>query len=420
MRPLLLALLLASVGAPEVADAQGTGGRIGGSRGFGGGGGSSGGGGGGGGSFGGGLGIDTSPSIHHPPAPPPAPTPGMPDPLAPAHVEPFGMPEAPPAPPPELVPVPERRRPGAGETRPTVTLSERQPEDAEVEAAQPHPGRWERAPADATKGVVVGAVAFAAVFFGLLAIGFFVSRFVDAGRRVAREAGAGIDSVVAAVAAGSCEVRRVTVAFDWSARRELQAALDGLAGRYDLDTAHGMYAAARGARALLDRHLDGARYAMFQTFRRSVEEAEPELLRIASDLRARFAHETVDNLRRREAPEQRSRRDEGEGLVVVTLLVGTTHPLGHLPAELDAEAVSAALATLLPVRPDDLVALEILWSPSEEDDRMSSAELEVLYPELLRIDPDDEGVGRVACGHCRAVHAAELGRCPACGAASRT
>lgn len=53
-------------------------------------------------------------------------------------------------------------------------------------------------------------------------------------------------------------------------------------------------------------------------------------------------------------------------------------------------------------------------SPSEETDRMSSAELEVLYPQWVRLD---EGVGRVVCAHCRAVWARELLRCPACGAA---
>ena len=57
--------------------------------------------------------------------------------------------------------------------------------------------------------------------------------------------------------------------------------------------------------------------------------------------------------------------------------------------------------------------LELIWSPSEPGDRMSSAELEVLYPELARLDAS---VGRVACSHCAAVFARELGTCPACGA----
>jgi uncharacterized membrane protein len=111
----------------------------------------------------------------------------------------------------------------------------------------------------------------------------------------------------------------------------------------------------------------------------------------------------------------KARAEEGGGLVVVTLLVAVKGPLAPLPQDMNRPAVLAALEALVPPRADRLAALEVVWSPAEDADRMSSAELETLYPELVRLD-DSPALGRKACAHCRAVYAGELGRCPACGA----
>jgi len=51
-----------------------------------------------------------------------------------------------------------------------------------------------------------------------------------------------------------------------------------------------------------------------------------------------------------------------------------------------------------------------VWSPAAEDDRMSSAELEVLYPELERVRGSMR-VGRVYCDHCGGPYPAELLAC---------
>ncbi len=69
----------------------------------------------------------------------------------------------------------------------------------------------------------------------------------------------------------------------------------------------------------------------------------------------------------------------------------------------------------MPANEDDLVALEVTWTPAAEQDRLSSAEIEVVHPDLLPLDAG-AAVGRVRCTYCRAIHAAELGECPACGA----
>lgn len=62
-----------------------------------------------------------------------------------------------------------------------------------------------------------------------------------------------------------------------------------------------------------------------------------------------------------------------------------------------------------------MVAVEVIWTPAEENDRLSSAELETLYPELRKID-EKSMTGRVFCASCAGPFAAELGACPHCGA----
>ena len=78
----------------------------------------------------------------------------------------------------------------------------------------------------------------------------------------------------------------------------------------------------------------------------------------------------------------------------------------------DAAQIRQSLQDRAAILPQQLVALEVVWSPADDNDRMSSYELEQRYPELQRVS---DGVGRVACAYCRAPFPRELGRCPSCG-----
>jgi uncharacterized membrane protein len=211
------------------------------------------------------------------------------------------------------------------------------------------------------------------------------------------------------------EVRRVSVALDWSVRAFVQKALAETSARFDMNTAHGLHGAASAARNCLLQYLAGARYGAFQSFAVAQHECEQRFGQMADGLRQRYLVETVNNARR-VAMNATAQSEEGQGLVVVTLIVAVEGALPALPTTLDVPSLGNALGTLIPSNPERLLALEVVWSPSEENDRMSSAELETVYPELVRLAGDASPLGRRACSHCRAVYAGELGRCPACGA----
>lgn len=213
---------------------------------------------------------------------------------------------------------------------------------------------------------------------------------------------------------GECEVRRVTVAFDWRARPQLQQALDQIASSVDMGSPYGLWQGSDMARKLLHQWLSNARAACFVSLKGSASAAEMLFGRVCEDLNRRYDQATISNNRRHEAPEVTARREEGEGFVVVSMIVGINGALAPLPEWPTIDSVAQALGTLVPPTPDMLAALEVVWSPSIDQDRLSSAEMAVLYPELVSLQ-GTEAIGRVICRPCKTVYARELGSCPTCG-----
>jgi hypothetical protein len=115
-----------------------------------------------------------------------------------------------------------------------------------------------------------------------------------------------------------------------------------------------------------------------------------------------------------DAPAMRARSEEGEGTVVVTIVLATRRPMQGMHLS-DATQIRAALSDRGTVQGPQLVALEVIWSPAAENDRMSTAELEAVYPDLKLIDPNSIA-GRIFCAYCNGPFAAELINCPHCGA----
>jgi uncharacterized membrane protein len=219
------------------------------------------------------------------------------------------------------------------------------------------------------------------------------------------------------------DVTGISLAIDWRERDKLQQKLRALADEGDTSTPGGLARLLHETVIALRRVETSWLYAGAVNHQpMPLRHAEREFRTIASEMRSRFRQELVRNAdgttRTEEASPLKARAEEGPGVVVVTLVVAAH---GHIPDV--AHAQNAAhlhelMRALGGIGAMNLVALEVIWSPAAEEDRMSTAELEVLYPELRRID-EATFVGRVFCDYCDYPYAAELGKCPQCGAPAK-
>jgi uncharacterized membrane protein len=214
-------------------------------------------------------------------------------------------------------------------------------------------------------------------------------------------------------------VTTVRIALDARARRFVQDALRDLAKTTNTSTPSGLVALLVGvSRALVATKIAWIYAGVEQVAPTAPPQARAEHAKRAQDARARFQHELVRNAdgktQTTDAPALVAREHEGDGVVVVSLIVATRTSPATASASKPDEVVQL-LEALARTSASELAALEVVWSPAAEEDRMSTVELEAHYPELTRLGAT---VGRVFCAHCRGPYAAELAKCPHCGAPS--
>lgn len=356
--------------------------------------------------------VGALPAVPAPPAPPVAPTIQAPPPPAAA---PVALTPPPPPPPPVRVPVHLLPRGQRSPGQPSLRADDRLADVHERRAASPS---WssgvERGPLRWGAGALAGALVFGVGLAFTLAA---TQPRARTSRRPPPQPGAAPPRPLSLQPSDhpGVEVRSVSVAFHAGARDALQRSFARLAGSIDASTPQGLFALACAARDIVTSAHRAAVMGAFQSFAADTSQAQARFTQLAERARSRYTIETVDNARRVVGPAMQPRAEEGDGLVVVTLLIAAKGALPDLPAAMDLPSLMHALQNAVPVRADRLLAMELVWSPSDPRDRMSSAELSVLYPELLKLDPR-AAYGRRACAHCRSVYAAELGRCPSCGA----
>lgn len=178
------------------------------------------------------------------------------------------------------------------------------------------------------------------------------------------------------------QVRRVTVALHPRARAHVTRALDGMGASADISTPVGRAEAARRVCLLLSDEAGATERAFAQCETLAADDAPPRFDALADDLRARYEHETRRNAETRLAPAVAP--DAGPGLLVVTVLVGVEAPdTVHTDVSTRA-ALRSTLATLVPSR-GGLAALEVIWSPSVDEDALSPETVTARYPELTAL-----------------------------------
>ena len=237
--------------------------------------------------------------------------------------------------------------------------------------------------------------------------------------RRARASGAPVSGVGPSVG-GAIDVTVLRVVVDWRERKFIQAELERIARTANTSTTPGLVRMLREVTVVLRRVRDAWLYAGIVNARpMRAPDAEAWFQQHAQDARTRFREELIRNAEggvvTRAAGALDARSDEGEGLVVITLIVAARGHLLDFHDLADAEQVRRCLESLGNLTSVALTAVEIVWSPAAENDRLSSAELAHLDPDVHKIRGSSMA-GRIHCEYCGGPFPAELLSCPHCGA----
>lgn len=197
------------------------------------------------------------------------------------------------------------------------------------------------------------------------------------------------------------ELRRVTVSLAGDGRRAVESALAAVAARVDPATDGGRHALVLAVRDAIVQAGAMVAHGAFQTW--SLPAEGGEALTLATG-RQRAARAIAGS----------ARPDDPLALATVTLRVIVRGALPPLPARGDAGGLIAALGSMVPPRPDLLLAADLAWAPADPGARFSRAELAAASPELVSVrDPSPVE----PCPACGALRPAAAPRCLACEAA---
>jgi uncharacterized membrane protein len=217
------------------------------------------------------------------------------------------------------------------------------------------------------------------------------------------------------------DVTVLRIALDARVRPFVQKELDRIARTSDTKTNAGLQMSLAEVARLLRRLRDAWVYGgAVNEDLRDRDGAQTTFQRHVANARATFQHELVRNhdgvVTTAAAPPSVKRAEEGGGLVLVTLVVAAKQELFTVKEIASGDDLRRALEVLCAFTGDILVAMEIIWTPADPDDRMSSVELEALLPGAIFPIPGAM-VGKLVCAYCAAPFPKELGGCPSCGAA---
>lgn len=173
--------------------------------------------------------------------------------------------------------------------------------------------------------------------------------------------------------------------------RSLQADLDRIAERANTETSEGLAQVLQETTLALLRHPQYWVYGATESRQARLEAAGAEFNRLALGERSKFSAETLSNVNNQLNQAGASAltvAEKGGALaqapgeyIVVTLLVGTQGKL-QLPEINSTEDVRRALAQLGSVSSDQLLALEVLWTPQAEGDVLTRDDVLAEYPNL--------------------------------------
>jgi uncharacterized membrane protein len=220
------------------------------------------------------------------------------------------------------------------------------------------------------------------------------------------------------------DVSVLRVALDGRVRRALQAALARIAAQADTSTQEGRVHMLRMVSQVVRQMRDAWVYGgAVNEPMRGMGDAKQAFDHHVDDARTKFREETIRNEQgvrtQAAASAYTPRSDEGEGLILVTFVIAARRELFTVKKIGHGDDLRRALEAAFYLDEASLVAVEIVWQPSEDGDRLSSLELEAKYPPPELVPIEGALVGKAFCTFCGGPYPAELVSCPHCGAPAR-
>ncbi len=170
--------------------------------------------------------------------------------------------------------------------------------------------------------------------------------------------------------------------------RPLQQALNQIALGANLSTAQGLAAQLQETVLTLLRYPEYWSHCALQSQTLRGRQTGAELFeRLSLQERSKFRVETLANrggqIERRSLPYPPA--GEEAAYLVVTLILGTTHDRPLVSPVSSVTDLRRALQTLGSISADQLLVYELLWTPQDPTDSLSSDELLANYPDLITL-----------------------------------
>ena len=177
-----------------------------------------------------------------------------------------------------------------------------------------------------------------------------------------------------------------------SSARELQKDLEGIASRADTSSSRGLHYVLQETVLALMRNPDYCVYGFAKSgVEDSVDQAESRFNKLSLEERGKFQKETRVNVSGRTsrgslggANSKDDLRAPVTELLVVTVLVAVEGRL-RLPKVKGRLELVEALTSLGAVPAADVMAVEVLWTPEEEDDYFTQEDMSKDYPLLITL-----------------------------------
>ncbi|MBE9140065.1 DUF1517 domain-containing protein [Nodosilinea sp. LEGE 07088] len=172
--------------------------------------------------------------------------------------------------------------------------------------------------------------------------------------------------------------------------KALQDDLNRLATTADTGTSQGLAKLLQETTLALLRHPDYWAYAASEDKQTRLLSAEQEFNRYTLSARSRFSAETLSNVNNQiTQAEPRAMltgdADQAPGEYILATVVVATQGKLDLPTIYSSDDLRQALSQIGAVSSENLLAVEVLWTPQQSGETLSADELVAQYPELKLI-----------------------------------